>query len=73
VVGRRSRGWGGERDRGRSETRVKEREANIWVLRVVGWYGVWNIEVDWCRKIGTELQNIDDEAGIFRLEVEFGV
>jgi hypothetical protein len=34
---------GEERDRGRRERRV---EADIWVLRVVGWYGIWNIEVD---------------------------
>jgi hypothetical protein len=33
---------------------------------------VCDIEVDGCGKTGTELENYDDQAGIFLLEVGFG-
>jgi hypothetical protein len=39
----------------------------------VGWFGVQDIGDDRCGKTKTELQNYDDEAGIFLLGDEFGV
>jgi hypothetical protein len=37
-----------------------------------GWYEVLDMEVDECGEIGTVLENWDDQAGIFLLEVGFG-
>jgi hypothetical protein len=36
------------------------------------WYRVCDLEVNGCGKTGTELENCDDQTGIFLLEVGFG-
>jgi hypothetical protein len=38
-----------------------------------GWYGVRDIGDEGCKKIGTVLQNLNDEVGIFLLGDVFGV
>jgi hypothetical protein len=36
------------------------------------WYRVCDLEVNGCGKTDTELENCDDQIGIFLLEVGFG-
>jgi hypothetical protein len=55
------------------EKKRKGKEKERWRVPCVGgWYGVLGMEVDGCGEIGTVLENCDNWAGIFLLEVRFG-
>jgi hypothetical protein len=62
----------GESVRGICGEKKRKKKRDGWVPCVGGWYGVLNMEVDWCGEIGTGLENCDDWTGIFLLEVGFG-